>query len=69
MKDPKEPKKPITKAQQLAAAVTCVEPVGVDITYTHALFSQCCLPVNKPKSDSWIVKNGKVGIGVYYRYQ
>ncbi len=64
MVDKTEEEKKITKAQKLEALIALAPPVSEEVTYTYSIFSQCCLPVNRPKSDRWVVKHGKVGIGI-----
>ncbi len=53
-----------TKAQKLEAYIALAPPVNDEITYSNTLFVQCFLPVNKPKSNSWVVRHGKVGISI-----
>jgi len=64
MVDNTEEEKKVTKAQKLEASIALAPPVNDEVTYSNALFVQCFFPVNKPKSDSWVVKHGKVGVSV-----
>lgn len=59
-----ETKQKITKSQQLEAAIVFSDPVSDELSFTNAIFAQCSLPVNKPKSKFWKVMHGKVGLSI-----
>jgi hypothetical protein len=52
--------------ERLLEVVTCVEPGSDDVTFTHAVFAQCFLPIRKlPKSQKlYEVRHGRAALAV-----